>query len=169
VPTVGTRALLTLTSFAPLWLGLALLRIPGGGWAAAPLYVLAAVSPLALWVYFRATRRIHETKLVVADASRRDQDILAYVATYLVPFAFVSTGSWRANVVLVLFLVLIIGLAVHARVYYVNPLLAIAGYRLFEIGLADGASAVLITRREHLPPSTTIKTRTLDQHVLIEA
>jgi hypothetical protein len=58
VPTVGTRAVLTLSSFAPLWLGLAVLEIPGSGWAALPMYVLAGISPLVLWVYLRAVRRI---------------------------------------------------------------------------------------------------------------
>jgi hypothetical protein len=168
VPTVATRALLTLTSFAPLWLGLAVLGIPGSGWAAAPLYALAAFSPLMLWVFLRRVSRINATAQEVRRAVRHDQDLLGYVAAYLIPFAFINTDGTRAMVVLGLFLLLVLGLAVHARIYYVNPLLAIARYRIFEVELANGASVVLITRREHLPMGTTLRTRTIDQHVHIE-
>lgn len=169
MPTAGTRALLTLTSFAPLWLGLGVLEIPGGGWAALPLYLLAGISPVALWRYLRWVRRISATEQTVVRASRRDQDLLGYVAAYLIPFAFINADGLRAMIVLGLFLLLVIGLAVHARIYYVNPLLAIAKYRMFEVELGNGATVVLMTRREHLPKGTRIKVRTIDQHVYVEA
>lgn len=169
MPTAGTRALLTLTSFAPLWLGLGVLEIPGGGWAALPLYLLAGISPVALWRYFRWVRRISATEQTVVRATRRDQDLLGYVAAYLIPFAFINSDGLRAMIVLGLFLLLVIGLAVHARIYYVNPLLAIAKYRIFEVELGNGATVVLMTRREHLPQGTSIQVRTIDQHVYVEA
>lgn len=169
MPTVATRALLTLTSFAPLWLGLAVLGIPGSGWAAVPLYAVAALSPVMLWVFLRKVRRITATTQKVQRAVRHDQDLLGYVAAYLIPFAFIGTDGTKAMVVLGLFLLLVLGLAVHARIFYVNPLLAIARYRIFEVELTNGASVVLITRREHVPVGTTLRTRTIDQHVHIEA
>lgn len=168
MPTAGTRALLTMTSFAPLWLGLAVLEIPGSGWAAAPLYVLAAISPLALAAYLRSVRRINAVKQTVLRASRRDQDLLGYVAAYLIPFAFINADGVRAMIVLGLFLLLVVGLAVHARIYYVNPLLAVARYRMFEVELENGATVVLMTHREHLPAGTTLRVRTVDQHVYID-
>jgi hypothetical protein len=164
-----TRLSRTMTSFAPLWLGLAVLGIPGSGWAALPLYVLAAISPMALWAYLRSVRRINATEQKVVRAFRRDQDLLGYVAAYLIPFAFINADGLRAMIVLGLFLLLVIGLSVHARIYYVNPLLAVARYRIFEVELGNGATVVLMTRHEHLPVGTSIRTRTIDQHVYIDA
>lgn len=169
VPTAATRVLLVVTSFAPLWLGLGILEYPGGGWAAVPLYVLAVLSPVALGTYLRAVRRIATTKETVTSANRREQELVAYVASYLVPFAFVSIDGWRPKTVLAMFLLLIIGLATHARIYYVNPLLAVAGYHVYEVVFDTGSIVTLITRRTHLPAGAKLAVRTLDNDVYLES
>ncbi len=169
VPTAATRLMLVVSSFAPLWLALGLLEYPGAGWAAVPMYALAASGPLALWYYLRSVRRIAPTSETVVSASRREQDLIAYVATYLVPFAFVTADGWRPAVVLGLFLVVVVGLAAHSSLYYVNPLLAAAGFHLHEIETMSGSAATLITKRRFVPSGTILRVRTIDRNIYVDA
>lgn len=168
MPTAATRLVLVVSSFAPLWLALGLLEYPGAGWAASPMYVLAAGSPLALWYYLRSVQRIAPTSETVVSSSRREHDLIAYVATYLVPFAFVTADGWRSDLVLGLFVVVVLGLAAHSGLYYVNPLLAAAGFHLHEIETAADSAATLITRRRFVPSGTILRVRTIDRNIFVD-
>jgi hypothetical protein len=161
--------MLVITSFAPLWLALGLLETPGAGWAAAPMYVLALASPVLLWYFLHSAQRIAPTTEKLTAASRREQDLIAYVATYLVPFAFVSTDGWRSAAVLSGFLLVVIGLAAHSGLYYVNPLLAAAGYHLHEVATASGGSATLITKLRFVPTGSDLMLRIIDTDIYLHA
>lgn len=169
MPIAATRFVLVVSSFAPLWLALGVLEYPGTGWAASPMYALAACSPLALWYYLRSVQRIAPTSETVLSSSRREHDLIAYVATYVVPFAFVTADGWRSDFVLGLFLFVVIGLAAHSGLYYVNPLLAAAGFHLHEVETASGSVATLITRRRFLPSGAVLRVRTIDRNIFVDA
>jgi hypothetical protein len=74
------------------------------------------------------------------DVENRDPDVTAYAATYLLPFLTVFSGTWQDLLSLAAF-VLILGVVyVRSRLIYVNPLLALFGYRLWRvIPITDGA------------------------------
>ena len=54
------------------------------------------------------------------------------------------------------------------RAFYINTLLALAGYRLFQVSTPRGASAVLPTRRRYLSPHTSLTARQLSDYVYWE-
>lgn len=75
---------------------------------------------------------------------RRAHNLIVYVATYLVPFAYVTADGWRSDFVLGLFLFVVFALAAHSGLCYVNPLHAAAGFHLQKIETASGSAATLI-------------------------
>jgi hypothetical protein len=104
-----------------------------------------------------------------AESSQvRDGDVLAYIATYLVPFAAVTATTARERGALGLFVVLIAVLYVRSELFYINPLLALVGYRMFQVTTPAGASVVLLTRRRFLRSDIDLQARRLSHYVYWE-
>jgi hypothetical protein len=106
----------------------------------------------------------------VRKASRkRDQDTIGYVVTYLLPFVAIGGATWKVRVAVVVFVVVVGALYVRAHLFYVNPILSLVGYRLFEVEIEGAPSAILITRRHHLATGSALRVRTITSTVLLEA
>lgn len=98
---------LFLSSFAPLLAVFGVLESFGGGLASYVCYGLAAASVLALYVSFRSWRKLSVTQTTVARARPRDADVIAYVATYIIPFAALGVETWQQRGALIGFFVLV--------------------------------------------------------------
>lgn len=168
MPTAATRVVLTVTAFAPLWLALAILETPGAGWATLPMYLLAAISPIALRTFLRAGIGDVSHEVAAVRTTRREHDILSYVATYIVPFALVGSNGWRSTVALTMFLCVILFLSIHSRLFYINPLLAVAGYHIHEVEQSNGSSITLISKRVRIGRCEKLRVRTLTEDVYVE-
>lgn len=163
--TILAQLALFLSSYAPLAAVFALLESFGGGWptrVCAGLAALGIVLPIGV---FAVARRLAPQTLHVASAQVRDGDALAYIATYLVPFAAVTATTTRERAALALFVLLIAVLYVRSELFYINPLLALVGYRLFQVTTPAGASVVLISKRRFLASDTNLRSRRLSDYV----
>src|SRR5579875_2609125 len=140
------QAPLFLSSYAPLFLVFALLDSFGKGTPSIVCAALAGAGLISTGILFLLSRRIAPSQLHVAGVSTRDGDVLAYVATYLVPFASISAHTGRQQAAVGIFVGLIAVLYVRLGMFYVNPLLALLGYRTYSIDTEGGTSVVLITR-----------------------
>ena len=168
--TILAQFALFLSSYAPLFGVFALLDSFSSDWSIKLFVALACLGPVLLVaVLVRAAMRIGSQELRVQSVVARDGDALAYIATYLVPFAAISAHSNRERAALALFLILVAIVYIRSELFYVNPLLALAGFRLFEISTASGTSAVLMTRRRFVPASSALRTRRLGEYVHWEA
>jgi hypothetical protein len=167
--TVLAQFVLFLSSYAPLFGVFALLESFGSGWTPACI-LLAIAGPILLGVVFVVVLvKVAPQALAVSTSATRDGDALAYVATYLVPFAAISVTTLREQLALGLFVILIAVLYVRAGLFYINPLLAIAGYRLFQVVTPGSATVVLIARRSYLPSGGSLQARRLSGYVYWEA
>ena len=101
---------------------------------------------LLLYFFLIVPRRqvSHET---VASLNRHDGDVLSYVTSYLLPFVSLDLTSSQVWAVLVFFAVLLI-IYVNSNMIYINPMLNVFGYHLYEITIEHNeASFYLLTRR----------------------
>jgi hypothetical protein len=67
------------------------------------------------------------------EVENRDSDVVAYVATYLLPFLTVFSASLRDVLSLLAFIAIICAIYVRSRLIYVNPVLALLGFRLWRV------------------------------------
>src|SRR5205809_302703 len=141
-----TGAVLFLSSYAPLLVVFGLLDSFGGGLSSYVCYGIAFASIVALWVSFRAWRSLATTETTIARARPRDADAIAYVATYIVPFAALGAESWQQRGALIGFFALVGVLYIRANLFYVNPILALANFSLFEVETETGRLMLVITR-----------------------
>src|SRR5437660_604864 len=106
--TIVAQLALFLSSYAPLFGVFALLESFGRGWPVVACITLAGTGPIFLaGVLLAAGAAVAPQQLEVATAQTRDGDSLAYVATYLVPFAAITATTPREQGALGLFVVLI--------------------------------------------------------------
>jgi hypothetical protein len=167
--TIVAQLMLFLSSYSPLFGVFALLQSFGSGWPTPVCIALAIAGPfLVTGVLIGAKLGLAAEDLTVSSAQSRDGDALAYVATYLVPFAAIAVVTPREQAALALFVILIAVLYVRGGLFYINPLLAVAGYRLFQVATPKSASVTLISRRSFLPSDTVVKARPLGDYVYWE-
>jgi hypothetical protein len=169
MPTLAAELTLFLSSFSPLFVVFGILRSFGSGSASYCCYGVAALSALCLLVALRIWQNFAPTSLDVARARHRDGDAIAYVATYVVPFAALGVADWRSRAALLLFLALIAVLYVRAHLFYVNPLLSAIGYRLFEIETPSGRVLLVLSKRKYVQTNSTIDVRTLSDYIFLDA
>jgi hypothetical protein len=159
---------LFLSSYSPLFAVFALLDSFGSGWPPRVCLLVAAVGLMLPVLMFLIARRLAPQSLHVESSQVRDGDALAYIATYLVPFAAISATTARERGALGLFVVLIAVLYVRSELFYIDPLLALVGYRLFQVATPAGTSAVLLTRRRFLRSGIDLTARRLSDYVYWE-
>jgi hypothetical protein len=168
--TAFAQLLLFLSSYAPLFAVFALLDTFGKGWPSIVCVVAAVLGGLIPFVVLPLVkRRVFPLPLHVATSQIRDGDAIAYIATYLVPFAAIAATSTREKLALGLFFAMIAAIYVRSELFYINPLLALRGYRLFQVVTPKGTSAVLITRRRFLASESDLSARRLGSYVYWEA
>jgi len=93
---------------------------------------------------------------------------MAYVVTYVVPFAAAAStlesgGRWA----LVLFALIIGILYIRSSVFYVHPLLLMVGIHVYEVS-RSGIPCILLTRRSYLRQAEQISVVEIGSNVYFE-
>ena len=168
MPTLTTRTVLFLSSYSPLLLIFAfhlLDKHPRVGWA---LVALSFISLVGLGVFLTLVQRFVPVQVIVASMKSRDGDVMSYIVTYLLPFLAVKLDDSMDGLSFGLLLLVVAVLYLNSNLIYVNPLLNICGYHIFEIDDQDGKTSVLICKRRYLRVGEKIRAVPVGDYVLLE-
>lgn len=148
---------LVLRPFAELWQNLVL-----AGALALPMLVLALV--------LAAARRLPDERIQVRSSTPRDSDVLSFMGSSLVPIAVaLFTPDDQRLVAMALLLVLLVAVYVGAELYWLNPLLSVAGFRIHQVvNDENGETVVVLTRRRSVPAGGRVDGRPIAGGVIIE-
>jgi len=148
---VVARIVLFVSSYAPLLILFAVLKSFGPGWPSTVCVTVAVASIVLLVVGWLVTQRTFSFNYLEFEGARsRDADVMAYVVSYVVPFAAATNADDTATRwALALFATLIAVLYIRAAVFYVHPLLLLAGIHVYE-ATRDGVPVIVLTRQRHL-------------------
>lgn len=163
------RFALFLSCYSPLFGSFVLLHTFGSGWGARVCGGIAVLGILATVIVPAAARSITAQRLNITTVQPRDADVLAYVVTYFVPFMSMVADTTRVRLAVGLLVGLIAVLYVRSDFFYVNPFLALLGYRLFQVVSPAGSSVTLITKRRFVAAGTKVSARRLGDYVYWEA
>jgi hypothetical protein len=167
MPRLPFRVALFLSSYAPLFALLAYTNRHSKT-ALWTLIGVTAVSAATLVVVMRTQRNEQGPLLRIAHARPKDGDVLAYTATYLVPFLGVDLTKTDGVVLFAGFLVVLGIVYVNSNMLFVNPLLSLARYHTFDVTDPQGHEYTLITKREDLDPGTEIRPAQVGRYVRLE-
>lgn len=167
--TALSRTILFVSSYAPLLFLFALLESFGQGWPSTLCFVLGAVSIAALGILLVTLRATLSPEQVnFTGAHSRDADVMAYVVTYVVPFAAATDETPQpTRVALALFACLIAILYIRSAVYYVHPLLLLYGIHVYEVS-RGGAPCIVLTRQRQLRQQESLRVIHIGQNVYME-
>jgi hypothetical protein len=137
-------------------------------WTSAVFYSIAAVSVGGLYLYWKTLRDVTPYSVKLKSVSSRDSDIMAYIVSYLVPFLTVSFTEVASAVSFVLFIVVIGIIYVSSNMVYINPILNLRGYHLFEVEDDDEKVIALISKHRYVSPGSTIQVVPLGDFAILE-
>jgi hypothetical protein len=167
MPRLPFRIALFLSSYAPLF-GILAYKNRGCPKIWITLGGIATGSLIALLVVMLSKRKEKGPMLVVKHSRPKDGDVLAYTATYLVPFLSVDLTHTEGVVVLASFLLVLGIVYINSDMLFVNPVLNLARYHSFWITDQDDHEYSLITRREELDSGETITPAKVGKYVRLE-
>ena len=144
------RCMLFVSSYFPLMVIFSILLFYKNLPAAIVIFVVGLVSLVVLGGYFRqtaSTKTLYVHK--VTGLQKRDGDIMSYIASYLVPFVTFPLDGWQQIAAIIVFLLVLLIVYVNSNMIYINPMLSLAGYHLYEVSINNGnVLHYLITRYE---------------------
>jgi hypothetical protein len=151
--TLLARILLFLSSYSPLFLILGIRSWASNGVAGGLFMGLAVLSAVSAWALLVAVDTLTPTRTPVLTSTSKSSETTGYLVTYVLPF--LSVGATAASVpdlLALIVLLLTFGLVfVNSDLVLVNPVLAILGYRLFEVEAEGGQRSLIITRSQNAP------------------
>ncbi|HEV2857647.1 MAG TPA: hypothetical protein VGW80_04505 [Solirubrobacterales bacterium] len=177
MPNRFLRTLLFLSSYTPVFLILALTEYG----VSCVLFLLsialliAGVLGVALFAAV-ASRRTRQ-RMTVVDIEARDADLAGYLVGYLLPFVGIGADNWRDVAAFVLFFVFLGIVYVNSRMIYVNPILALLGYHLYEVKATTNLNSsdpdsltpqYLVSRRMWIRRGDAVTVRRVMADALIE-
>lgn len=134
--TALVRAILFLCSYSPLTLIICILQY--GIW---PLWVVIVLgvavcvgSVVFTGLFFTWMRRTDPPRTKkLQEFSKHDSEVMSYIASYLIPFVTFSLDGVKQVFTLLIFIGVLAVIYVRSNMIYINPILSIAGYHLYEI------------------------------------
>lgn len=159
------------SAFSPLLVALVLVvqPLPGTLWNAG-LAVLLALPALLFALVLRAAKGLATKRITAQSSTPRDIDTVAFVASYLAPIAialFASDVPRLAGMLVLLGVLVLVYL--RAGLYWLNPLFAIAGYRIYQVvEERSGITWMVLTRRRTLPAGAPAEGQVIAPNVIIE-
>jgi hypothetical protein len=125
--------------------------------------IIAAVALLACIVVLVAANKIESgIPVKITKVSNKSGDMFTYTIPYMISFYNFNLGDWKTLVSLLVFMSLMFALAYRTQNVFINPVLALAGYGLYDCQFKDGnreAQGLLVSRHEFQLGDTCIVER----------
>lgn len=141
---------LVLTSFAPVFLTLAVIEGSKGGFSRATLlYIGVAVFLIiaCLAIIKASGRRLAKHDFQITSLKTADSEIVGFMLAYLLPLV-ADSASTRINPAATGFvLLLFLSVVWSTHSYHFNPILGLCGYHFYEVETTGNVTYVLMTRR----------------------
>ena len=150
------RFALFLSSYAPATLIVALRIGTADAWLTVKLLALTGLLVAAAALAFRVLSTGNADGFAIESAEAQREAFTSYLLGYLLPVILVDLRDSSAVTAVVAFLILLGVIFVRSNLIYLNPLLALAGYRLFScVGILDTVASessrlLVLARTPHL-------------------
>ena len=105
--------------------------------------IIALVAILACVVVLVAAKRIEGgVPVTMTKVANKSGDMFTYTIPYMISFYNFNLGDWKTLLCLLVFMSLMFALSYRTQNVFVNPVLALAGYGLYDCQFKDGARDV---------------------------
>lgn len=168
--TIFTRVMLFFCSYFPLLLIVCVLQYDvWPWWVIAMLGAFGVGILLFTCVYFSWVRhKAYVEQRKVTSFTRHDSEVMGYIASYLVPFVTFPLSNLKQIIALLLFVGVLLVIYVHSNMIYINPVLSLVGYRLYEIEIEQSQRSHYYIARKPLERNREIRFVLLSDDIYLE-
>jgi hypothetical protein len=125
--------------------------------------IIAALVLFACAIVLIAARKIESgVSVKITKISNKSGDMFTYTIPYMISFYNFNLGDWKTLLSLSVFMTLMFALAYRTKNIFINPVLALAGYGLYDCQFKDGSREIqglLISKHEFQLGDTCIVER----------
>ena len=170
MPTKRIRGALFFSSYFPLIAIICVLQYDQWPWwATASLASVGVVTLLATGFYFRWMRRhVAGERKKITNFSKHDSEVMSYIASYLIPFVTFPLDGPKQWIALGVFLIVLMVIYINSNMIYINPMLNIFGYHLYEIEIEHSQRSHYYIARKSLERNREIHFVPLSDDIYLE-
>ena len=157
MPTIGARVFLLLGAYFPLAIFLAAKYTFASTpkvWLGLVILGLSVIGLLGTIPVFKSIYSLGPTLIKVATVKRAGEKILAYSASYIIPFMGLVAGSKWEIFSLITFLAFTFYVYIRETLVYLNPVLYLVGFRIYEITTEQGNTLTVLSKSRITPNSS---------------
>ena len=157
-----------------------LLDIPRIGSLLIPI-ILAFIPIIFVWFFGKYLyRRSAETSGIryfyVKQSDDKTQEVLSYIIPYIISLMTVSILELNSIISIIVLLILLYPIYANSSMIYINPVLALMGYRLYNVTVENPevessnkeSNIMLITRRNKVRTNTLISLHDISSGIYLE-
>ncbi|MEM3858330.1 MAG: hypothetical protein QW478_02855 [Candidatus Micrarchaeaceae archaeon] len=123
-----------------------------------------------IWIpVFRIAKGWTKKTLTVKKSINRTSDALNYIIAYIIAFLGFQFDKWQDWVALIILLTTIFFIYIHSNLIFVNPLLNIWGYKIYDVEVMERGHLVVITKKSILKEDEKIQLKSLSDNIYLEA
>ncbi len=144
-------------------------------WFSYALVVIVLFSNLALFYLLKFSRKLGGGHYKVLTVTGKGSEALNYIVTYIIPFLSFKTSQLEDLISLLIFLVIIAFVYIESNLLYINPMLNIIGYRIYESEVksvetqaSEEFSLIVITSEKRIKKKSTVRLIHLSDDIYLE-
>lgn len=116
------------------------------------------------------SKKGNSTDYRVVQAENRTKESMNYIIPYIIAFLTVDIDKWQDCLSIIILLLILFIIYIHSELLYVNPILTLFKYRIFEIhayekNLGDSTNPIqlfVLTRNENIEQNEEITLKEID-------
>lgn len=130
--------------------------------------IAATGSLIFVVAWFLRAKQIAPTQLKPASVENRDGEAMSYLVSYVIPFLGTEDAQF-CDLLVKLVIFAILGLLyISSNMICINPVFILFGLHVYSVVSESGKRFMVISRREHMPASGTLRVRQITNVVAIE-
>ena len=168
---IGAKFLLVATSLSPVLGAVAVNQFercePWTSWIWWIVVALCLVTLCRVLLKY-AEKNVQTQLLYVKEFERKDQEMLAFLFIYLLPFVRSEHATFANEWLTSAYILTIIVLAIaHAGAFHFNPVMRLLGYRFYAVRDRHGVCNLLISRKDLQTAAREVRTVGIARNVYL--
>lgn len=133
------KIILFLCAYSPLLSILLILWLPEISWCG----ILICLIPLLIaplfgcFIFYKNKVESGQQSCIVHSITDKTHDVISYIVPYILSLISLQIQDIRGLIIIIILLILLYAVYANSPMIYINPLLSLLGYRIYQVELTD--------------------------------
>ncbi len=106
---------------------------PDKFWLVIIMLILFFLPNIILFILIKRVKEFQPIKEKPNTFINKNSDVMNYIVTYLIPFLSFNFDKINQTIAFAILIMVLAIVYIHSNIFYINPILIIAGYKIYEI------------------------------------